>query len=474
MLLAGTATVAVVALLPGVASASQVLVEGSTLVLRGDPGERNVFIVGADQNAAGRILFTDRTANPMTAAPAAGCTAWSTGWGSFASCPAAGIAHVRVEGGDGNDTLGVDPHGLPLAGHAVTLDGGPGDDELTGPTTDLPVILLGGPGDDALTGGQGGDLLDGGAGDDALDGGDGDDVVLGGEGDDLVVGGRTMSADVIDGGPGTDTSKGDWYDANDWQDRPITVTLDGIANDGRPGEGDNVVSVEIIETRRVATLVAGDGAATGVRFTVTNTPAGSSRLVGTPHADRLRTDHHDDTIEGGAGDDVIDAGYGSDVITPGPGRDTVLADGGPGACDRIDCPLPQGNDTIHARDGEQDTIDCGPGTDRVEADPFDILANCEIVVLPAAGQGSSGGTTSGGASSATTKTTTKTTTKARRCTVPRTVRPGTKLSLARTRLRKAGCAVKVKRVRSRRAKFRVVKVTVKGRTATVHVSRGRR
>lgn len=100
--------------------------------------------------------------------------------------------------------------------------------------------------------------------------------------------------------------------------------------------------------------------------------------MGTRFDDRLRTDNGDDVIEAGAGSDAVDAGYGNDTITPGPGRDTVLADGGAGACDGISCPLPQGNDTINAADGEVDNISCGPGTDTVFADASDVLASdCE-------------------------------------------------------------------------------------------------
>jgi hypothetical protein len=38
-----------------------------------------------------------------------------------------------------------------------------------------------------------------------------------------------------------------------------------------------------------------------------------------------------------------------------------------------------GNDTIHARNGRRDTIDCGAGRDTVWADRIDRLAHCEIV-----------------------------------------------------------------------------------------------
>jgi Ca2+-binding RTX toxin-like protein len=378
------------------AGAAQVVRDGDAIVLRGVGAEANHLSAAVDDFAPANLRLSDRTDFPLTADPSLGCTITSSGFGQFASCPATGFTRLRIEGGDGDDELDISPHDLPITGEVI-LDGGAGTDDLEGPTTDRPVTLLGGPGNDALKGGRGPDGLDGGEGNDQVDGGDGNDTVRGGLGDDVVIGGRTLSADLIDGGPGRDLSKGDWYDANLPENGPLSVTFDGLANDGRPGEGDNVTSVEVIETKRVATLIAGASADAPVEFSVTNTAAGGSKLVGTPFDDRLRTDSSDDVIEAGAGNDAIDAGYGNDVITPGPGRDTVLADGGAGACDLISCPLAQGNDTIDAVDGEVDSISCGPGTDRVTADPVDILApDCEQT---SGGGGTPGpGTPNGGGS----------------------------------------------------------------------------
>lgn len=359
------------------AGAAQVVRDGDAIVLRGVGSEANHLAAAVDDFAPSHLRLSDRTDSPLTADPSLGCTITSSGFGQFASCPAAGFTRLRIEGGDGDDELDISPHDLPISGEVV-LDGGAGTDDLEGPTTDRPVTMLGGAGNDAFKGGRGPDVIDGGEGNDQVDGGDGNDIVRGGPGDDVVIGGRTLSADVIDGGPGRDMSKGDWYDANLPDNGPLSVTFDGLANDGRPGEGDNVTSVEVIETKRVATLVAGDAADAPVEFSVTNTAAGGSKLVGTRFDDRLRTDTSDDVLDAGAGNDAIDAGYGNDVITPGPGRDTVLADGGAGACDLVSCPLAQGNDTINAVDGEADSISCGPGTDRVLADPIDVLApDCE-------------------------------------------------------------------------------------------------
>jgi Tol biopolymer transport system component len=102
-------------------------------------------------------------------------------------------------------------------------------------------------------------------------------------------------------------------------------------------------------------------------------------LVGTSRADYLAGGGFDDvirgmggndTIPGGAGDDRLDGGADSDVITGGSGADRLF--GGPGS------------DTIYAADGERDTVDCGAGRDRVVADSFDKVVNCEVVASPPA------------------------------------------------------------------------------------------
>jgi Ca2+-binding RTX toxin-like protein len=438
------------------AAASELFRDGDALVLRGSPGETNYFGTSRDAwtNSPNKVHFYDRTNYPMAVDPSLGCETSSVSGGRFADCPLNGITKVRLEGGDQVDTLTMNPYGYPLPGNAVTLDGGSGDDQVEAPNDAPPLTILGGEGDDKIKGGTGPDVVDGGPGNDEVDGRNGADVVRGGPGDDLVKGGTDVGPDVIDGGPGTDRNEGDWGAAT-----ALSVTFDGVANDGRPGENDNVLSLEAIKTTAVATLVAGDAADSPVRFEVYRTIAGGSRLVGSRFDDYLRTDHYDDVIEAGAGADLVDAGFGNDTITLGPGQDTLYADGGPNACESGDCPLPYGNDTINAQDGEKDTVDCSVGTDRVTADSIDVLSGCEVVNGVTTG---GGGTPPGGGGTPARAT----------CRVPK-VKAGTTLRAAKRKLKRAKCTVKVKRVRSRRAKGRVVKLTKKGRIVTVHVSRGR-
>lgn len=363
-------TLAVLLAAPAGASAGTVSLDGGTLTFRAAPGERNGLYVGEED---GRIVFNDDVAVTIAGAP---CDPAGAEPATIVRCDAP-TGGVRVETGDGDDVLRIGtamPNGLTITG-----DGGPGNDTVEGSTGD--DVLLGGDGDDAIKGRSGDDTLDGGAGNDQLFGEDGADVVHGGEGDDVVGGGGTAAfADVMDGGPGFDTL--DQYEYTPGGSAglpgPVSVTLDGVANDGRAGEGDQVTSVERMQLLVAATL---DGSAIPgpVDLKVFRTTAAGSRLVGTAANDVLTGYDYDDTIVGGAGDDLIVGGNGNDTITGGPGRDTINADSV-----TTSGIVAYGNDTIDVRDGEVDNVTCGVGTDRVIADAGDIVApDCETVERPA-------------------------------------------------------------------------------------------
>ncbi len=284
---------------------------------------------------------------------------------------------ITVDGGDGNDRIDV--------GNAMT-----GGDVLQGDS-----VLRGGPGDDELDGGAGDDVLDGGPGADRLYGDNGADTLRGGDGDDTLKGdyygaSATVSADVLDGGPGVDTIGEDWYRVGvDPPDAAPTVTLDGQANDGRPGEGDDVLSVERFR-EQVPREARGRLSITGSDADEDYVLLSSSVLAAAGGTDHIVTSDLDDTVDAGPGDDTIEAGYGDDDITPGPGQDTVDADR-PGACVAGPvfgvCTIPSGNDTIHAQDGERDTIDCGVGDDTAYVDAIDTTSNCEHVAVAGAPAG---------------------------------------------------------------------------------------
>lgn len=255
--------------------------------------------------------------------------------------PPSDAARVLVTLNDGDDRMSYDasspcPGGSTAGaffqqGQSLAVLGGDGEDVIAASPYD--DNLDGGPDDDDLQGRAGNDRLRPDAGLDRVDGGPGDDVMFLSQGPDDFI-----------GGDGLDTVSYDLGEA-------VSVTIDDVANDGRPSEGDNV------------------------RTTVENVVGGSGP----------------DTITGSDGPNVLDGGrFGQrDVLDGRGGADTLI--GGPG------------DDLVIARDGVKDTaIDCGPGTaDALVADLKDqkiftksfspvVEAGCETVSFFAADDGPPG------------------------------------------------------------------------------------
>ena len=431
---------------PSTAAAVSLTRDGDTYVLTGDPGPDHLM-TRYDDDTTDRFVIAGASFGVNMPE---GCIPGE--WDRYAHCLVT-AGGLRIEGGGGADKIEIE-FGTPVS---------------------LVVDARGGDGDDVIRDfSDGGNRLDGGVGADQLTGGAGTDTVLGGDGDDLVVGDSFTGtfADVVDGGPGYDRSEMDWTNPTQGSPNPpATVSLDGIANDGRPGEGDNVTSIERIKINHAATLIAGGEA---VDFEIpSNAGTVKAKLVGSPGADKLKAAHGDDEVDGGAGDDSLEGGFGNDVVTGGPGKDAINADAS-GGCDFMVCNAQIGNDTVFARDGEADSIACGPGTDRAIVDAIDTTSNCETVETGSAGGtppgGGDGNPPGGGPAPGTVP-----------CTVPK-IKAGSKLGDARKKLTAAGCKVKVVKVRSKKyRKDRVVRLSkAKGKTVpagkrvTVYVSKGAR
>jgi Ca2+-binding RTX toxin-like protein len=292
-----------------------------------------------------------------------------------AYCPWPQRIVVRL--GGGNDTFSASgPAWDPFPANVVVeAFGEDGEDRLQNGTTQD-----GGPGRDRLEGHDGNQVLHGGPGDDVLDGGAGNDQVFGEDGNDALTGDmyKAQGSDLIDGGAGEDAIESDWAESQTTATAPISLTLDGIANDGRPGENDNVVSVERFKVYVGGTFVGTDTADTfEIEPGQLRTPA---TVNGRGGNDRLIGDDDVETIDGGPGDDYVEGGFDNDTLIGGPGRDTVMGDETGAFCNYWTwCRSPFGNDTIDVRDGELDTVDCGIGADAVKADPADVLTNCETV-----------------------------------------------------------------------------------------------
>ncbi len=427
------AFVAVVILTAASSAGAATISRGSdgALVVTAAPGEQNRVAVGAStDDTDGVIAISDRI--PLTVATD-GC-----GEADYLVNCQVGPAGVRVDLGDGNDSF------------SVTFDL---------PTT-TAVEVHGGSGNDSLTGGDERDVLDGGDGSDTVDGSGGSDVVLGGAGDDTVMGDHfeDPSPDVVDGGPGTDTFQEDWTSRFTDVHPDVSLTLGGGADDGRPGEGDDVQGVERVIVNEGGTLTGTDAPEHLEAFQTTR----SVRITGGGGNDELIGSGGADSIDGGSGDDFIDAGFGDDTIVPGPGRDIVYADRQGGDCGPVWCTLPYGNDTVDLRDGEPDSVDCGAGQDVVYADPVDTVApNCETVIVagparagpaapprrPAASRVSGGATTPSGSAHGGGSAPTPSSgppgggvgggRSGMRCVVPRVT--GLRVAVARRRLTAVGC-----------------------------------
>jgi Ca2+-binding RTX toxin-like protein len=375
------AAVAAALALPAAASASSITYEGDTLVFHAAPGETNFVVVDGDDQ---QVTFTDDYAIQF---PSGRCSQSDPEYPVACATPGRG---VRIDLGDGADR-GSFGFSIPTD-RRFEIDGGPGPDLLTGPRNGIGSATLdGGDGDDDLRSEESADTLLGGAGSDKLAAGKGADVLHGGDGDDLLRDddGATPASDLIDGGPGSDLLDA-YRDGDPALAPPVDILLDGVANDGPPGNNDNIVGVERFDVGAISRFAGDD---TDNTFYAPE-KGRAATLAGAGGSDTLvATDASGDAVDGGPGDDTLTGGFGDDKITGGPGRDQIAGDR-QARCNELHCDFMDGfgNDTIDVRDGEVDSVQCGPGTDSVRADAIDRIADdCERVDGAVAGGGSPSG-----------------------------------------------------------------------------------
>lgn len=98
------------------------------------------------------------------------------------------------------------------------------------------------------------------------------------------------------------------------------------------------------------------------------------QLIGTNRAELLLALEGADLVTAAGGNDCAWGGAGDDVLVGGPGNDLVVGDQG---VDELNAS--RGNDELRARDGEIDTVACGPGKDRAIVDRSDAVSGCETV-----------------------------------------------------------------------------------------------
>jgi Ca2+-binding RTX toxin-like protein len=243
------------------------------------------------------------------------------------------VKQITVLGMGGNDTL----HAKDAKNG--TLDGGDGNDNITIDYNGI-YTLIGGNGNDKLVSQGSACLMQGGAGNDTLLGGLEYDTLDGGTGADVMTGSSSGGNDN-EGTLGSDVA--------DYSSRinGVTVTLDGIANDGEAGEGDNVTIVGILiggsgndnltgdysyvtqYSSHGATLIGNGGNDILNNGEKIVGGAGNDKLIGRTSddfyaiGDSLDGGDGNDTLQGGGNNDMLVGGLGSDLMKGGGGFDIV-------------------------------------------------------------------------------------------------------------------------------------------------------
>jgi Ca2+-binding RTX toxin-like protein len=257
-------------------------------------------------------------------------------------------ASDRAFGGDGNDSI-------TLSGTSETANGDAGDDHII--ATGNLDNANGGEGNDTidLKGGNG--LAHGDAGDDIINATleTSASTLDGGAGNDMLTGGN--SSDQLHGGAGNDILK-DSTGAASAADRDIF--LPGLGTDTVTGDGNDTLSYADLAVGVTVDVAAGTASGTGVAtsfsgiLSVTGSSAGDtivSLATGAGHA----------IIQGLGGIDTLTIKGTADQASGGDGNDTIhlqgsgqFADGGIGN-DSIDALGATSAATLHGREGN-DTL----------------------------------------------------------------------------------------------------------------------
>jgi Ca2+-binding RTX toxin-like protein len=239
-----------------------------------------------------------------------------------------------IDSGTGNDNVvNTDPAADP--GAFGRINTGPGIDTLDVSASAQPLLLSNdGLANDGPTGGNWNignqsEIVIGGQADDSIVGGPGNDLLIGNAGNDSILG--APGNDTMDGGTGADTMRGSsGIDTVTYAARAagVTANLDGLANDGEPGELD---LIDIF----VDNLTGGSGPDSLTANQAANVltgNAGNDTLYGNNGADYLYGDEGNDSLFGGdnaAGTtDILHGGNGNDSLDGQGGQDSLYGDAG--------------------------------------------------------------------------------------------------------------------------------------------------
>jgi Ca2+-binding RTX toxin-like protein len=243
--------------------------------------------------------------------------------------PCVEVDTLNVNGGGGNDIIDT----TNFIRDVVNLDGGDGDDSLTGaePVNPLPTTLnaTGGPGNDVLRFASG----------DSIAGGDGDDTFP-------YLNSLHPSTLVLQGQGGTDTYLADLSGVGSL---PFDIVALGgglaISFGGpttfAPWSGIEVLDLKLTDGSEIV------------------------RLAAFPGRGRIESRGGNDTLIGGDGADAFLGGSGNDTLEGGGGADSL--DGG------------EGDDVVRSRDTFADSVACGDGSDVALVDAADSTSACETL-----------------------------------------------------------------------------------------------
>jgi len=307
---------------PAHAAVSSASINDLTATMNLDGADDNVIVSVSD----GLLVHNQSTGGISE-------TDWDSATDGAQTVPADGTFTVIVNGGEGNDSLTVLAHSNEVA--AVGLDGGPGDDVLTG--ADSNDTLGGGEGNDRLIGAVGADVLNGGAGNDTLvwNNGDGSDTLNGDAGNDgTEVNGAPTAGDVFSLEPNAGRIKFQRTNLKAFTLDASTerFEVNGLGGDDSLTANDGVGALTLLSVdggAGVDTVNGSDGADLIVGG------EGSDVLSGGGGDDRIVGDRGNDTMNGGTGDDTLvwNNGDNTDVLNGDAGRDDVEVNGAPAADD---------------------------------------------------------------------------------------------------------------------------------------------
>lgn len=286
----------------------------------------------------------------------------------------------QVDAGAGSDTVIIDLPDDHVFGSGVLAEGGTGFDfldlsQVTGPTSgflgqqgyfDLPTAPMNIASHfEGLSGSDGVDTWTIDCACTAMPRGGADQITFTDDGGTFVADGTPDGADVV-------VAEEDVSATADYSQRAtaVSLTLDAEANDGAPGEGDDLTGTTTLRGGVGADTIVGDAQANriegGEGNDVLNGRGGRDVLDGDVGTDRLTGGSGDDRLLGGPGGDTLRGGDGDDLLRGDAPTDTDggrdVLDGGAGDDDEFGS---YGNDTFQqgAAANGQDLLVGGPGTD---------------------------------------------------------------------------------------------------------------